>query len=538
MNERAAPGSTPRAERLAERLEGLSAGRRALLERWMEERGLPLARLPIVRVDRRRGPFPVSFAQRRLWFADQLRPGDPAFNVPTAVRVRGDLDLAALDRAVASAVDRHEALRTAFAAPDGEPVQAVRPAGAWRSPRVDLGALPPARREAEAERTVRREVRRPFALAEGPLLRTLVVRLGDGDHVVALTVHHIATDDWSMSLLARDLAALYRAHRRGRPPELPPAPEIQYLDYAVWQRRHLDRRRVRRELDYWTRALAGAPAEPPVRAEKPRPGSPSTDGGAVAFVLERDAAEALRRLGRERGGTLYAPLLAGYVLILSWLSGRRDVVVGTPVVNRDRSELEGVVGLFFNLLVLRTRFDGARTFGELVGAAAETVAGAFAHQELPFELLVESLRPERGGAETPLYAVTFTLHNAPWANPSLDRLDSEPFAVDGGTVRADLQLDVVEGPERLHGRLSYRRELVAEARAGRLVEHLARTYRRAAAGPEVELAELYRALDGAETELLAEASRRVRASRGERLRSLRRRPGREPSPERAAGGEP
>lgn len=506
---------------LSRQIASLTPERRRLLELLLRQRGVEAPPLPIAPADRG-SPIPLSFAQQRLWFLDQLAPGDPAFNIPTGVLLEGELRLDVLARALAQVARRHEVLRTVFPAPDGEPVQEVRPPLPPPLPLVDLGALGEAVRRGELMRLTKREARRPFDLTRGPLWRAVVYRLGARQHAVLLTLHHVVTDDWSMTVLAKELSELYSALAARRAAALPDLP-VQYADYAVWQRRCLDAAAVERHLAYWRETLAGAPEElslPTDLAGGPVSGS---RGGAHPFRLDPQLSSALDRLAADAGVTLFALLAAVYALLLGWFARQDDVVIGTPVANRDRAELEPLIGLFFNTVPLRTRLRPAASFRDLLRQVAATVNGAFAHRELPFDRLVEALRPERRGSRLPLFRVTMTLHNAPWATPALGDLVSRPFPLDYGTVRADLMFDLIRGPEHLHATLSYHRDLFLPATAARLAAHLKHLLQRVADEPALSLAELRAELERTDAAALAEQGRSLRRAQRERLGSLRRR---------------
>ncbi|HEX7240319.1 MAG TPA: condensation domain-containing protein, partial [Longimicrobiaceae bacterium] len=345
---------------------------------------------------------PVSFAQQRLWFIDRLEPGSTAYNVPLALRLRGALDPRVLELTLTEVVRRHEALRTTFDEVDGEPVQAVHPAGPVPLPAADLSGLPPEAREAEARRIVGDEAARPFDLRRGPLFYTRLLRLGAEDHVAMMAMHHIVSDGWSMGVLFREVAALYEAFARGEPSPLP-EPEVQYADFAVWQRGWLTGEVLERQLAWWRERLAGAPAVLEVPTDHPRRAAPGDRGASVSRTLPHEAAERLRSLARGEGASLFMVLLAGLDVLLARWSGEEDVVVGSPVAGRGRSEVEELIGFFVNTLVLRTDLAGDPSFRELVGRVREVTLGAYEHQEVPFERLVAELSPERSLSHSPLF---------------------------------------------------------------------------------------------------------------------------------------
>lgn len=353
--------------------------------------------------------FPASSGQRRLWFLDRLRPGSSAFNLPATVRLSGPLDRAALAAGLGEVVRRHEPLRTAFAAVDGEPVQIVRPARPVQSPWVDLAALRGEEGERLARGLVAAEILRPFDLASGTLLRALVLRLAPEEHVLALTLHHIASDEWSRGLLVRELAGLYDGLAAGRPVALAPLP-IRYVDYAVWQRRWLEGEECASALAYWRERLAGELPVLELPADRPRPHEATYRGGRESLLL-RGAARSAQNLAGATNATPFILLLASFKVLLSRLTRQHDLVVGVPVANRNRMELEPLIGFFVNSLVCRTDLNGDPSFREALDRVREVALGAFEHQELPFERLVEEIRPERHLSRHPLFQVSFVMEN-------------------------------------------------------------------------------------------------------------------------------
>ncbi len=345
--------------------------------------------------------LPASLTQRRLWFLQQLAPHEYFLNVPHAVRLRGDLAAAALARALSAIVARHQPLRATFFVAAGEPMQRIAPPAPLALPKVDLAGLPGERREAAARQVARGAAERPFDLARGPLLRALLVRLGPADHLLVLVPHHLVFDGWSMGILFRELAALYGAFVLGRPAPLAPLP-VTYADYADWQRRSLAGPLGERQLAYWRERLAGLPSLD-LPADRPRPAVPSFRGDFLTLALPPPLAGALAALGRRRGVTLFMIVLAAWELLLAHLSGQRDFPVGAPVAGRSRPEVEELIGFFVNTLVLRADLSGAPRFADLLDQAREAVLGAYAHQDLPFEELVQALKPERHAAANPIF---------------------------------------------------------------------------------------------------------------------------------------
>ncbi|HEX7240625.1 MAG TPA: amino acid adenylation domain-containing protein, partial [Longimicrobiaceae bacterium] len=415
---------------------------------------------PLVPVPRDR-PLPLSFAQQRLWFIDRLEPGSAAYHVPYALRVRGALDVRVLERSLAEVVRRHEALRTVFATVDGEPVQRVREAGPVAVPVADLRALEGEEREAAARRLAAGEAARPFDLAAGPLLRCAALRLGGEEWAVLLTMHHVVSDGWSTGVLVRELSEAYTALAEGRTPSLPELP-VQYADYAAWQRAWLSGDVLDAQLGYWRERLAGAPPLLEMPTDRPRPTTQGERGESVAFALPAETSRALRALARREGATLFMTLLAGWQLLLSRYSGEEDVSVGTPIAGRTRLETEGLIGFFVNTLVLRTDLSGDPGFRGLLGRVRETTLGAYQHQEIPFEKLVEEIAPERSLSHTPFFQAMFLLGTAGGGGGlGLGGLEVEPLEQEGGeeAAKLDLTLALTDDGDALRGGIAYRAEL-------------------------------------------------------------------------------
>ncbi|MET0399319.1 MAG: non-ribosomal peptide synthase/polyketide synthase [Longimicrobiaceae bacterium] len=460
---------------------------------------------PLVALPRDGSPLPLSFAQRRLWFIDQLDPGSAAYNMPFALRLRGRFDPAVLGRAVTEVVRRHETLRTVFAVVDGEPVQVVREAAPVALAVADLRHLPAESREREVARLASEEAARPFDLAAGPLLRVSAVRLGDAEWGVLFTLHHIVSDGWSTGVLVREISALYGALETGRAAELPALP-VQYADYAAWQRAWLTGETLEARLEYWRDKLAGAPPLLELPTDRPRPQVQDPRGVSVRVELPAEVSAGVRALSRREGATAFMTLLAAWQLLLSRYAGQEDVSVGTPIAGRTRLEVEPLIGFFVNTLVLRTDLSGDVSFRELLGRVRETTLGAYQHQEIPFERLVEELAPERSLAHSPLFQVMFSLRNAERGGPRMGALEMEPLERNGGEiVKFDLTLDLAEDERGFAGALSYRAELWDAGTIARLLDHWAHLLEQVAADAEHRLSGLS-LLRGPERARLLEAS--------------------------------
>ena len=430
--------------------------------------------------------FPTSFAQRRLWFVHQLEPESPSYNVTTALQLSGKLDVPALARSLATLVARHEALRTTFRLAEGEPVQVVAPELPLELPVTDRSAVPAADREDEVRRLIQEEVRRPFDLERGPLLRARLIRLAPDEHALILIVHHIVFDGWSAGVLSRELSECYRAFAAGEAPRLPEL-SVQYADYAVWQREWLTGEAIQQQLAYWRGRLAGAPAVLELPTDFARPRVQSYRGATEKRLLSRGLLEKLEELSRQEGATLFMTLLAGFQLLLSRYTGQDDIVVGSPIANRNRSELEHLVGFFVNSLALRADLSGDPTFRELLRRVRAVALGAYAHQDLPFERIVEELQPDRIRDRNPFFQVMFALQNAPRAPLKLEGLTLRSLPRRTGTSKFDLTLHMHQTSKGLTATLEYNTDLFEPGTITRMLDHLERLFEEVVADPDRRL---------------------------------------------------
>ncbi|HEV2704406.1 MAG TPA: amino acid adenylation domain-containing protein [Pyrinomonadaceae bacterium] len=443
---------------------------------------------PIEPVARQR-ELPLSFAQQRLWFLDRLHPNTSVYNIPLAVKLTGRLDVAALRAALDEIVRRHEVLRTSFEVVEGEPVAVIHPPLSLSIPVEDLSRLPAAEREAQARARAVSEAQRPFDLTRHPLLRVVVLKLADDEHVALLTMHHIISDGWSLGVLKREVATFYRAFSAG---EKSPLPElrVQYADFAHWQRERFAGEILQRQLDYWRRQLSGTLPTLELPTDHPRP-SVQTFAGAYQFLqLPATLGEALHALGRREGATLYMTLLAAFKALLGRYTQQEDIIVGTAIANRPQVALEGLLGLFVNTLALRTDLSGAPTFGELLKRVRSVALGAYAHQELPFEMLVRELQPERDVSRSPIFQVMFTLQNAPTGALELPGLVLTDVPFDGGAAQFDLTLSITESAHGLACSLGYNTDLFEGETVARMLAHFRVLLEAVVANPSRRLSEL------------------------------------------------
>ncbi|QDE69016.1 non-ribosomal peptide synthetase [Myxococcus xanthus] len=463
----------------------------------------------------RMGALPVSFAQQRLWFIDQLHPGSASYNVPIVLRIEGSLDVDALQRAFSALVARHESLRTTFASHEGQPVQVVHPAMDVQLAFEDLSALPEAEREAEFRARATRTALRPFHLERGPLVRVGLSRLSPDVHTLVLVLHHIVSDGWSLGVLVREVGALYAAFLEGRSPGLPELP-VQYADYAVWQRQWLSGAVLETQLDWWRQQLSGAPPHLELPTDKPRPATLSHRGAWVPVRLPRPMSDAVTALAHAEGATPFMVLLAAFQLLLSRYSGQEDVLVGSPIAGRRYEETEGLIGFFVNTLVLRAQVQPHATFRELLAQVRERTLGAYDHQDLPFEKLVEDLQPERNLGRSALFQVLFVLQNAPVGPLTLPALTVKPMGlIDKEAARFELSLSMGETPRGFEGLLQFSTDLFTEATAERMVFHLEQVLKAVTTRPESRLSEIPLLTDAERHQVLVEWNGSVQALRWE-----------------------
>ena len=434
------------------------------------------------------GPAELSFAQQRLWFLDQLVPGNPFYSIPSALPLRLAVDEPALRRALAEIVRRHEALRTTFIATADGPRQAVHPTYDPLAATIDLSTMPAPARQRELERLATEEARAPFDLARGPLLRTRLVRLAAAEHVLLMTTHHIVSDGWSMGVFLRELMQLYDAFVRGLPSPLPPLP-IQYADYAVWQRRALSPQRIEALLNYWRTQLAGLPTLALV-ADRPRPPMATFRGAFLDVAFNLELTNALEALARRHDATLFQVVLAGFKVVLARYAGQTEIVVGAPIANRTRPEIEGLVGFFVNNLVLRTDLAGDPSFAEVVARVRRTTIAAYEHQDLPFEKLVEELQPVRDMSRNPLAQVTFQIQNAPGALREKPEGLDQVVRIDRATAIFDMAFSLWETRSGLVGGIEYATDIFDTASVRQLVDALVCVLRAVAADAMLRLSQL------------------------------------------------
>ncbi|SEM69381.1 amino acid adenylation domain-containing protein [Stigmatella aurantiaca] len=460
---------------LAERIEAASRSRQAASR--------PLS--PVARG----GPLPLSYSQQRLWFLAQLEPHASTYNIPGALRLTGALDVAVLEQCLETLLERHEVLRTAFESQEGRPVQRIVPVLKLKVPVEDLRALPAGEREACAREIEKKEAEQPFELAEPPLLRVRLLRLDEQEHALLVTLHHIVSDGWSLGVLFREMTALYEAFSAGKQNPLPPLP-IQYADFAYWQRHWLQGELLERQLQYWRQQLAGAPARLALPSALPRPEVPSHRGKLVVGRLSPQDTEALRKLGRQEGTTLFMTALAAFYTLLYRLTGSEDIVVGAPLANRAHPLTEDLIGFFVNTLALRCQVQGSLSFQELLQRVRALTLEAYEHQDVPFERVVDELGIERSLSYNPLFQVLFVLQNAPLPPLRLGNLSMSQVTPNFDAVKFDLVVILEEHDGGLAASWSYDADIFDEAAIARMHRQYELLLRQLAGGADRSLARL------------------------------------------------
>jgi amino acid adenylation domain-containing protein len=445
--------------------------------------------LPPIDLRDREQPLPLSFAQQRLWFLDQLNPGSSAYNVPLAVRLNGRLDIDALERSVSAIVSRHESLRTTFVEIERKPVQLISDPKAIRIAVDDLSDLPDGEREREAEQRINAAAVRPFDLRRGPLLRFNLLRLADDEHVLLATLHHIVGDAWSLSVLIDEFVAHYTAYCKGNDLHLPPLP-VQYADYAAWQREWLQGEVLEQQLAYWRGHLSGELPLLELPADHSRPSFQTHRGAACPFAFNVETSRRLHELSRRESATLFMTLVTALNLLLARYTGQEDIIIGTPIAGRNRLETERLIGFFVNTLLLRTNVSGDPTFRELLKQVRELTLSAYAHQDLPFEKLVDELQPERDLGRLPLFQVVFALQHVPSEDLELPGLKLSRFEVKDVTAKFDLMIVMESSGAQLSGSIEYNRDLFEPATIEKMTRHFENLLDSIVNDPDARLSQL------------------------------------------------
>ena len=477
---------------VSERLAALSPRERATLAMRLTRKAQTDGATNQTGIPRRRdaGPAPLSFAQQRLWFIDRLTLDSPFYNIPESLRIIGGLDIKALERSLGEIIRRHETLRTSFTMDGERPVQVVHDPAPLTLEVTDLSRLPEAEREPEAFRLAVEEAHRTFDLSRAPLMRAGLLRLGLQEHILLITTHHIVSDDWSVGVFLNELSTLYGAYQRGEPSPLPELP-VQYADFAVWQREWLQGDVMDEQVRYWKRQLGGELPILNLPTDRPRPPVLSYMGADEYFELTEELTGRLNAFSRGEGVTLFMSLLAAFNVLLYRYTGQTDIVVGTPIAGRNRREVEGLIGFFVNSLVMRTELSGRPSFRELLGRVRDVTLGAFAHQDVPFEKLVEELHPQRDMSHNPLFQVMLSLENTPLEEFELDGLQLGSMDIDNDVTRFDLEFHLWENEyDVLAGNLIYNTELFDAATIAQMVDHFRNLLQGVVADPDARLSDL------------------------------------------------
>ncbi|QQE72803.1 amino acid adenylation domain-containing protein [Brevibacillus composti] len=469
----------------------LSEKKRMLLERLLQEEGIEKANMaagPIPSRENRNG-IPLSYTQERLWFVHQLEPDNPVYNMPAALKFKGQLHLAALERSIHEIIRRHEALRTVFRVIDGQAVQVILPDLQLQLSVDKLHMLPAEKREEELQRLKREHARQSFPLDEGPLMRARLVQVEEQEYVLLLTIHHIIFDGWSIGVFVRELASLYESYAQEKEPALAPLP-IQFGDFSLWQREQLEGEKLDKLLTYWRERLQGAPASLELPADRKRPPVQTFNGSTSTFTIPAALKKKVEELGQQEGATLFMTLLAAFNTLLYRYTGQTDLVLGTPIANRNRIETEALIGLFLNMLVLRTDLSGQPTFRQLLHRVKEVTLGAYEHQDLPFEKVVEALGQDHDLSRNPLFQILFVLQNAPVPALRLPGVELELQELETGTAKFDLSVWFTETDEGLAGTWEYNRDLFDPETIERMAAQFERLLASVTERPDQKVTEL------------------------------------------------
>lgn len=481
----------------------LSPQKRELLLQRLRQKRDNVSPQKIKPQPRHSSTFPLSFAQARLWFLEQLEPGNPFYNQSAAVHLLGRLNLAALEQSFNEILRRHEVLRTTFTVVEGQPVQVIAPTLPLTLPVVDLQKLPEAERKGEVLRRATEEGQQSFNLSKTPLLRCTLLRLDETEYVLLFTMHHIISDAWSKGVLLRELAILYEAFSIGKPSPLPELP-IQYADFAVWQQQWLQGEVLETQLTYWRQQLEGSPPLLELPTDRTRPPVQTFRGATQSFILPKALTEALKELSKQEDVTLFMTLLAAFKTLLYRYTGQNDILVGSPIANRNRSEIEGLIGFFVNTLVMRTNLGGRPSFREILSRVRNVALAAYAHQDLPFERLVNELQLERDLSHTPLFQVMFEFGNTPISALALPGLTLSLLETKSSTAKFDLSLSMRETEQGLIGSLEYNTDLFDAGTIARMLGHFQTLVASILANPDQRLENLQLLTDAEKQQLLVE----------------------------------
>ncbi|MUG96484.1 amino acid adenylation domain-containing protein [Scytonema sp. UIC 10036] len=476
----------------------LSPAKKALLEKW--KRGKLIADIIPKRQNCKN--IPLSFSQQRLWFIDQLYHGSSFYNIPIAFHIQGNLDIAALEQSLNEILKRHEVWRTNFRLVNGEPIQEIFPHSTWNVSIINLEHLCGKDWEPEVKQIAAEEAKKSFNLAKGPLVRATLLRLSQEEYVLLVTMHHIITDGWSCNVFLRELSSLYPAFSKNLPSPLPELP-IQYADFAIWQRARLKGEFLATQLNYWKQQLQGELRILQLPTDRPRPNLATFTGAKQYFTFSASLANALKQLSQREDATLFMCLLAAFNILLYRYTDQEDILIGSPIANRNRAELEGMLGLFVNTLVLRNNLSGNPSFRQLLHRVREVTLDAYAHQDLPFEMLVEELQPERDLSRNPLYEVMFVLQNTPSSVQEVSGLTLRTLEFDSGTAQLDIFISMSESEEGLTGSLEYNIDIFDSRTITQFINNFQTLLENIVINPEQHLSELSLLTASEQEELLS-----------------------------------
>lgn len=515
----------------SQKIAALTPGKRQLLlQRLHNKKGEVLLRSQIVPQSRETYSFPLSFAQQRLWFLDQLQPGHSAYNIFQSMRLVGWLNVAVLEQSFKEVIRRHEILRTTFTTVDGQSIQVIAWTPTFKLPVIDLQELAKDKREAEVLRLAHQEAQHSFNLAKGPLLRVTLLRRTETDHALLLTMHHIISDGWSIGVLIREIAALYEAFSLGKSSPLPKL-SIQYADFAVWQRQWLQGEQLETQLAYWKQQLGGKLPVLELPSDRPRPTIQTFSGARESLALPKTLSEKLKALNQRQGITLFMILLAAFGTLLSWYTGQEDIVVGTDIANRNQAETKELIGFFVNQLVLRTDLSGNPTFLELLERVREMTLEAYAHQDLPFDKLVDVVNPKRELNRSPLFQVKLVLENTQTPSLQLPGLTISSLKVENKTVQFDLLLELNQTEQGLFGVWEYNTDLFETASIVQMSRNFEALLGKIATHPQAKLNELKAFLSEADKQQNLTREEAYQSTIQKKLRNVKRRANSKPQAE-------
>ncbi|WP_353931426.1 non-ribosomal peptide synthase/polyketide synthase [Okeanomitos corallinicola TIOX110] len=433
--------------------------------------------------------IPLSFSQQRLWFLDKLEPNSSTYNIPAALKLEGKIDKLALEKSLKAIINRHESLRTNFREIAGKAEQIIHTDSDWKLSIIDLQNLSTEKAEKEIERLTKQQATQPFNLSNENLIRITLILLSDTENILSLCMHHIISDGWSMGVFIDELSALYNSYIQGKETELKPLP-IQYADFAIWQRNWLQGEVLEQQINYWSKQLENAPTFLPLPTDRPRPAVQTFAGAYQEFTISKELTEKLQKVSKEQGVTLFMTLLAAYNTLLYRYTGQTDILVGTPIANRNRKEIESLIGFFVNTLVLRTELSGNSKFSEILNKTRSTALSAYAHQDLPFEMLVEALEIERDLSHSPLFQAVFALQNAPISEIELTGLKTNLLPIETATAKFDLTLSIEQTETGLIGGWEYNTDLFDSSTINRMTGHFINLLSAIVENPAAEINQL------------------------------------------------